>query len=228
MSNQEAIRLLKEAVSYKGDYAYDYIMKRIQEAYALFKVEPEVTFGPTSDEIQAYISAGDGDISEKEARYLLEINFWKAKSEAQAAEIKELKENDPIATQTLRAEVEGFVDSLKKGLLNTNNTHLGDLYGYKGEVALQKAIDYIQHLLYWVDNERTFRKSYSCALKRNTERIDEIKKLRETNEAQAAEIKEKKSVIEQIQRISCGEDQVADDDSEGMGVIYRITKKAIG
>lgn len=31
-----------------------------------------------------------------------------------------------------------------------------------------------------------------------------------------------RKVLLQVERISCGEDQVADDDSEGMGVIYRL------
>lgn len=30
------------------------------------------------------------------------------------------------------------------------------------------------------------------------------------------------ALLEKIKRISCGEDQVADNDSDGMGVIYKL------
>ena len=47
---------------------------------------------PTDREIDACISAWDGDIAEKEARYLLEINFWKDYAKNLYADKVELKE----------------------------------------------------------------------------------------------------------------------------------------
>ena len=49
-------------------------------------------FNPTESEIHAYISAWDGDIDEKTARYLLEIAFWEAENERLKAENKVSKE----------------------------------------------------------------------------------------------------------------------------------------
>jgi len=62
-------------------------------------------------------------------------------------------------------------------LLNPDNPHKADLYGYKGEGALQVSIKWIVHLLYWIENERTFRKSYFKALKENIKRTEEIDRL---------------------------------------------------
>jgi hypothetical protein len=38
---------------------------------------------------------------------------------------------------------------------------------------------------------------------------------------QAEQIKAKDEAIAEIERVACGDDQVADDDSDGMGWIYR-------
>lgn len=57
------------------------IIHRFQAELAEARKKPPAAYiQPTDVEIQSYISAWDGDISEKEARYLLEINFWKSKA----------------------------------------------------------------------------------------------------------------------------------------------------
>lgn len=81
MSREEAIKLLKESLEYHplGHNYKGYIKKVL----ALLESEPAQSgtgeFKPTKDEVHAYISAWDGDINEKEARYLLEINFLRDK-----------------------------------------------------------------------------------------------------------------------------------------------------
>ena len=94
------------------------------------------------------------------------------------AENELLKNNDPISSQTeFIPEIRLFIEDCEKGLLSPDNPHIADLYGYKGEPALRIAIRWIVHLLYWIENERTFRKSYSQALKYNIERTKQIERL---------------------------------------------------
>lgn len=54
-----------------------------------------------------------------------------------------------------------------------------------------------------------------------------VKSLNETISKQNAEIARLRGELIKISRIACGEDQVADDDSEGMGIIYKISKVAL-
>ena len=49
---------------------------------------------PTQKEIHAYISAWDGDITEQQARYLIEINFLRGEINRLNNEIERLKGGD--------------------------------------------------------------------------------------------------------------------------------------
>ena len=68
--------------------------KRLHASKYAEKPEP-VAFRSTDAQIQACISAWDGDITEQQARYLLEINHWKSQCKSLTVALAEaLKEND--------------------------------------------------------------------------------------------------------------------------------------
>ncbi len=49
----------------------------------------------------------------------------------------------------------------------------------------------------------------------------------EITQSLQSKLKQAEEALEEIERISCGEDQVAEDDSEGMGVIYKKSTAAL-
>jgi len=87
--------------------------KKLEDA---LKKQPEpVEFNPTDEEIQEYISAWDGDITEQQARYLLEINFWKGQVVGLTAEYATLKESFAGCAKC-KEQYENEVNRLKERL----------------------------------------------------------------------------------------------------------------